>query len=205
MAGSKTNGPGPRRYPKGERRREEIIAVAAEVYADAGYQGASLREIAKRIGMTHAGLLYHFPSREALLTAVLERRDEQDAEREDLRGPATLGALGHLVELAGYNQRHSAIVELYVRLAAEAIAEEHPAHDYFTRHYARARKLAFSSFAALSEAGQLRPGVDPKTAAVTFIALMDGLQVQWLTSPEEVDLAGPLRFLLEHLLTVPLG
>jgi hypothetical protein len=29
--------------------------------------------------------------------------------------------------------------------------------------------------------------------------------VQWLTSPDEVDLVGPLRFLLEHLLTVPLS
>jgi AcrR family transcriptional regulator len=203
MADSKTNRAAPRRSPKGERRREEIIAVAAEVYADAGYHGASLRQIAKRIGMTHAGLLYHFPNREALLAAVLERRDEQDSERVELRGPVWLGALGNLLELAEYNQRHPAIVELYVRLAAEAIAMEHPAHDYFTRHYANARTYAYSTFAALSEAGRLRPGVDPQTAAATFIALMDGLQVQWLTSPDEVDLAGPLRFLLEHLLTVP--
>jgi AcrR family transcriptional regulator len=205
MAGSETDRSGPRRYPKGERRREEIIAAAAEVYADAGYHGASLREIAKRIGMTHAGLLYHFPNREALLAAVLERRDEQDAERVELRGPVTFGAVGHLLELAGYNERHPALVELYVRLAAEAIAVEHPAHDYFTQHYAMARTWVYSSFTALSEAGQLRAGVDPETAALTFIALMDGLQVQWLTSPDEVDLVGPLRFLLEHLLTVPLS
>jgi hypothetical protein len=34
---------------------------------------------------------------------------------------------------------------------------------------------------------------------------MDGLQVQWLTTPSEVDLVGSLRFYLENLLTVPLG
>src|SRR5947209_5184540 len=155
MADSRTDRSEPRRSPKGERRREEIIAVAAEVYADAGYHGASLRKIAKRAGMTHAGLLYHFPNREALLAAVLERRDEQDAERVERRGAVSFGALGHLLVLAEYNQRHPAIVELYVRLAAEATAEAHPAHDYFTRHYASARNYAYSSFAALSEAGRL--------------------------------------------------
>jgi hypothetical protein len=34
---------------------------------------------------------------------------------------------------------------------------------------------------------------------------MDGLQVQWLTAPDRVDLVGSLRFYLQSLLTVPLG
>ena len=38
----------------------------------------------------------------------------------------------------------------------------------------------------------------------SFIALMDGLQVQWLTTPDEVDLVGSLRSHLRSLLTVPL-
>jgi AcrR family transcriptional regulator len=189
-------------YAKGRRRREEIITAAADVYADAGYHGASLREIAKRAGTSHAGLLYYFPSREALLAAVLQRRDEQDAARSSVGPdePPGLAALRGMIDLAGHNQRHPGIVELYVRLAAEAIADEHPAHEYFTSHYRIARDYVHRSFAALAEAGQLRAGVDPRVAAVGFIALMDGLQVQWLTNPDEIDLVGPLRFYLQHLL-----
>lgn len=191
-------------YAKGRRRRAEIVAAAAAVYADAGYDGASLREIAKRAGISHAGLIYYFPNREALLAAVLQRRDQEDAARGNTDEPAGLGVLRRLLDLAAHNERHAGIVELYVRLAAEAISDRHPAHDYFTGHYRAAREYARKSFAALADAGLLRAGVDPHTAAVGLIALMDGLQVQWLTNPDEVDLVGPLRFYLRHLLTAPL-
>ncbi|MCP2163417.1 TetR/AcrR family transcriptional regulator [Goodfellowiella coeruleoviolacea] len=191
-------------YLKGRIRREDIITAAATAYAEAGYQGSSLREIAKRVGISHAGLLYHFPTKEALLAAVLERRDAEDAEREQLAAPPGLAVLRHFVALAEHNVRHPGIVDLYTRLAAEAVAADHPAHEYFERHYRIARENVLRSFQALAANGELRPGVDPHAAALTFIALMDGLQVQWLTTPDEVDLVGSLRFYLSTLLTVPL-
>ena len=128
-------------YLKGRIRREDIITTAAAVYAEAGYHGSSLREIARRVGITHAGLLYYFPTKESLLTAVLERRDAEDAEREQLSAPPGLEALRHLVALAEHNVRHPGIVDLYARLAAEAVAADHPAHDYFERHYRLARDV----------------------------------------------------------------
>ena len=48
--------------------------------------------------------------------------------------------------------------------------------------------------------GELRPDVDCAAAARTLIALMDGLQVQWLLRPDEVDIAGDLRRCLQPLL-----
>ncbi|GAB3357646.1 TetR/AcrR family transcriptional regulator [Amycolatopsis echigonensis] len=191
-------------YLKGRIRRDDIVSAAAAVYGEAGYHGSSLREIAKRAGITHAGLLYHFPTKEALLAAVLERRDAEDAVREQLNIPPGLDVLRHFLALAEHNVRHRGIVDLYSRLAAEAISEDHPAHAYFARHYREARDSIAQSFRALAETGELRPGVDPDLAALTFIALMDGLQVQWLTTPTHVDVIGSLRLSLETLLTVPL-
>jgi AcrR family transcriptional regulator len=191
-------------YLKGRIRREDIITAAVAVYGEAGYHGSSLREIAKRAGITHAGLLYYFPTKEALLAAVLERRDAEDAEREQLQATPGVDVLRHFLALAEHNVRHPGIVDLYSRLAAEAVAADHPAHDYFVRHYRAAREGVVGSFQALADRGELRPGVDPAAAALTFIALMDGLQVQWLTTPDEVDLVGSLRFYLGSLLTVPL-
>jgi AcrR family transcriptional regulator len=191
-------------YLKGRIRREDIIAAARAVYAEAGYHGSSLREIAKRAAITHAGLLYYFPTKEALLAAVLERRDAEDAERQHLDAPPGLDVLRRLVALAGHNVRHPGIVDLYVRLAAEAVGPDHPAHAYFERHYRMARELTVRSFRVLAARGELRSGVDPELAALGFIALMDGLQVQWLTMPDEVDLVGSLKAHLQSLLTVPL-
>jgi AcrR family transcriptional regulator len=189
-------------YRKGRIRREDIITAAIEVYAEAGYHGSSLREIAKRAGITHAGLLYYFPTKEALLAAVLERRDAVDAERERLSIPPGLDVLRHLIALAEHNARHPGIVDLYVRLAAEAVAPDHPAHAYFERHYRHARDCTCRSFRAMAERGELRDAVDPAYAALTFIALMDGLQVQWLTTPD-LDMVGALRSYLQSIVTVP--
>ncbi|MEU4668069.1 TetR/AcrR family transcriptional regulator [Amycolatopsis sp. NPDC023774] len=192
-------------YLKGRIRREDIISAAAVVYGEAGYHGSSLREIAKRVGISHAGLLYYFPTKEALLAAVLERRDAEDSEREQLTVPPGLEVLRHFVALAEHNVRHPGIVDLYSRLAAEAVAPDHPAHGYFEQHYRQARESVIGSFRLLATTGELREGVDPDFAALTFIALMDGLQVQWLTTPGDVDLVGSLRFYLRTLLTVPLA
>ncbi|MGW4057832.1 TetR/AcrR family transcriptional regulator [Amycolatopsis sp. NPDC004747] len=191
-------------YLKGRIRREDIITAAAAAYGELGYHGSSLREIAKRVGISHAGLLYYFPTKEALLAAVLERRDAEDSERERLTVPPGLEVLRHFVALAEHNVRHPGIVDLYSRLAAEAVAPDHPAHEYFVRHYRAARDGVHESFRALAARGELREGVEPALAAWTFIALMDGLQVQWLTVPGDVDLVGSLRFYLQNLLTVPL-
>ena len=191
-------------YLKGRIRREDIITAAAAAYGELGYHGSSLRAIAKRVGISHAGLLYHFPTKEALLAAVLERRDAEDSEREQLTVPPGLDVLRHFVALAEHNVRHPGIVDLYSRLAAEAVAPEHPAHEYFVRHYRAARDGVHESFAALAARGELRADVEPGMAALTFIALMDGLQVQWLTTPGDVDLVGSLRCYLQNVLTVPL-
>jgi hypothetical protein len=139
-----------------------------------------------------------------VLAAVLERRDAEDAEREQLAEPPGLDALRRFLALAAHNVQHRPIVDLYARLAAEAVAPGHPAHAYFERHYEQARAYAQASFGVLAERGELRPGVDPDQAAVVFIALMDGLQVQWLTTPDAVDLLGALRGYLDGILVVAL-
>ncbi|MEU7909134.1 TetR/AcrR family transcriptional regulator [Actinoplanes sp. NPDC049118] len=191
-------------YLKGRIRREDIITTAVGVYAEAGYHASSLREIARRVGITHAGLLYYFPTKEALLGAVLERRDAEDTERGHLAVPPGLPALRRLIALAGYHVRHPGIVDVYSRLAAEAVSDDHPAHDYFERHYATARRYAVDSFKVLAERGELRAGVDPEYAGLNLVALMDGLQVRWLSNGSALDLVGALRFYLQDLLTVPL-
>ncbi len=52
--------------------RETIRAVALELFSTKGFEQTSLREIAERVGLTKASLYYHYPSKQALLLAVLE-------------------------------------------------------------------------------------------------------------------------------------
>lgn len=58
--------------PKASRRREELLHVAAAVFAERGYHGASMREIAERWGVRPAALYYYFPSKAQILEAICQ-------------------------------------------------------------------------------------------------------------------------------------
>lgn len=52
--------------------RETIREVALELFSTRGFDQTSLREIAERVGLTKASLYYHYPSKQALLTAIVD-------------------------------------------------------------------------------------------------------------------------------------
>ncbi len=58
--------------PRWERRYREILGVAATAFAEKGYLGASIKDIADRLGVRQASLYYYFPSKEATLAAICE-------------------------------------------------------------------------------------------------------------------------------------
>lgn len=192
-------------YAKGRATRQEIIRTAILVFADVGYHGASLRDIAARAGMSHPGLLHHFPNKAALLEAVLEYRDavDQEAIREDLaRGGDEFDALVRVVER---NRLRRPLVELFAGLSTEATSPDHPAHAFFQRRYTRLVADQATHLRERAARGGLAPGVDPEQAARTVVALMDGLQVQWLLSLERpdadrVDMAADLKAYLTLIL-----
>jgi AcrR family transcriptional regulator len=58
---------------RGLQTADRILNAAEELFAEQGYAGTSLREVADRVGLRIPSLYNHFPSKDALYTAVLER------------------------------------------------------------------------------------------------------------------------------------
>ena len=56
--------------------RDRVLQVAQALFAERGYRGTSLRDIAKRIGIKAPSLLHHFPSKQQLYLAVLDKMFE---------------------------------------------------------------------------------------------------------------------------------
>ncbi|MYT70948.1 MULTISPECIES: TetR/AcrR family transcriptional regulator [unclassified Streptomyces] len=180
------------RSARSGERRAEILRAALEVIAERGYRGASLAAVAERVGLTQQGLLHHFPSKEALLVAVLEERDQWDAVPDS---QWRLDLLGSLVE---YNAMRPGIVQTFSALLGESVTEGHPARAFFTERYAGVRE-AMAQVLRVEYGERLPGGLTPERAAPLLVAVMDGLQYQWLLDPESVDMPGAFRDFLELL------
>lgn len=173
-------------------RRAEIVRAALEVIAERGYRGASLAAVAERVGLTQQGLLHYFPTKDTLLVAVLEERDKWDAV------PVGQWRTDLLAALVEYNAMRPGIIQTFSALLGESVTEGHPARGYFTERYAQVR----TNMAAVlrAEYGDRLPnGLTPERTAPLLVAVMDGLQYQWLLDPESVDMPGAFRDFLTLL------
>ncbi|MFB7515268.1 TetR/AcrR family transcriptional regulator [Streptomyces sp. NPDC056144] len=180
---------------KSEERRAEILRAALEVIAERGYRGATLGSVAERVGLTQQGLLHYFPTKEALLVAVLEERDRWDTSGARNAESWRLDLLDSLVE---YNAMRPGIVQTFSALLGESVTDGHPARDFFTERYAQVR-ANMAEVLRLEFGERLPGGLTPERAAPLLTAVMDGLQYQWLLDPSAVDMPEAFRDFLRLL------
>lgn len=181
-------------YAKGTAKREEILDVALEVVAEHGCRGATNREIAKRAGLTQAGLKHYFGTREDLYLAVLQARDRRDDERYFAPAQTFEGFL----DIIAHNAEVPGLVQLYVEFAAEASIGLHPAHDFFTERYAWVRQRLAQAVRTAQASGEFGTEVDVEAVTDIIIAAADGLQQQWLLD-RSIDMVGRLRRLWDGI------
>ena len=197
----------PSSYVRGDTAKRRILDVAMEEFAERGYWGASLMEIARRSQLSKPGLLHHFPSKQALLAAVTVERDLRDrygmgvADIFALRGLRILDMLDRLVER---NAERPGLVQLSHVLAAESVGGDHPAAEHSRRHFTDARRLVRTALEAGAEDGELRPGIDCAQLA-TQTDLIGAARAA--AEPEAVDMVAVFhaytRDLRERVRAVP--
>jgi len=98
--------------PKGQRARTQILATAETLFAERGFHGASMRDLADAAGLPLATLVYHFARKEQLYAAVLSAIAAQLDERlEAITAPRS-------------TSEHAAAVEAFIELLAAWAAAE---------------------------------------------------------------------------------
>ncbi|MDL4816330.1 TetR/AcrR family transcriptional regulator [Actinomadura opuntiae] len=188
-------------YAKSATVRRRVVEACVEAFARTGFYGVTMKDVAKRAGISYTGLLHHFPAKEDLLLAVLEFRTEQSTrllEAAGGRDPAgrPLEALRGMLAVTADNALNPGLLELHCVIAGEATSPDHPAHAYYTDRYRSLRAFYTTVFTALAERGELRSPLAPATLATMTIALRNGLQNQWLHDRDGVDVEGSLRAFL---------
>jgi len=177
------------RYKKSEISIAHIVEATMRVLARQGYARTSLMDIANEVGMSKGAVHYHFPTKEALITQVLQHAVDAVAERT------------RKVWMAGENPLmavRSALRELWavrsslsddVKVVADLLAQS--MHDANLRQpLASYYRIAFSQVEEQLRAAQalgLRPKVDAAFLPRIMHALLDGFALQKMVDPESIS------------------
>lgn len=156
----------------GADRRQQILEVAAEIFADQGYKGATTREIAEKARVNEAIIFRHFPSKEDLYWGVIEEmlshggRSHRELD-ERLDQSADLRQL--LFTLASEMlQRDTRLA----RLSLYSALENHKLSQRFFRTYvAKYYEMLAEHLRKRMEKGELRR-MDPLLAARGFLGMI---------------------------------
>lgn len=175
--------PEARRYDtllaKGEDRKQLILAVAQRLLTRNGWRSTTLAQIASEAGVTPAGLLHHFESKEQLLHAVLDARDHDDESHSDRTGDL----LAQIVQVADRFSRAPELVGTFSVLLVENILPDAPLHDRMLARHRDAIDIVADAIRRGQAEGSYRTDIDPAVKAVEIVAFTHGMETTWLLDP----------------------
>lgn len=161
---------------KGEDRRARIVGVAQRMLTSNGWRSTSLAAIAREAGVSPAGLLHHFASKEALLHAVLDARDADDAVNADLGGDLIV-EIGRVADRIG---RAPELVGTFVVMLVENLGPDAPLHDRLLDRWRIAVGIVADMLRQGQGSGRYRGDFDADVRAVEIVAFINGMEISWL-------------------------
>jgi AcrR family transcriptional regulator len=186
-------------------KREQILKAAIEIFGNKGSTNGTLADVAEQVGITHAGVLHHFGSKQKLLLEVLAYRDRDDvaglAQKHIPGGPELFL---HLVRTAFTNEKRPGIVQAYTVLSAESVTDEHPSRPFFEERYTTLRREVTAAFHELCAQEGVRDPDSVAAASAAILAVMDGLQLQWLLHPGAIELGATSEFAIRAIVNAVL-
>ncbi|USX50461.1 ScbR family autoregulator-binding transcription factor [Lentzea sp. HUAS12] len=179
--------------------REAILHAAAEEFDRLGYERTSLTAVLARAGLTKGAFYFHFPSKEAVADALVERQSELwTGLRESwrLRGLDPLSTL------------HGMFTESADRIAADVVlragvrlnADREVGYPGVPSSHVLWEKLVATYVAEAGERGHLRAGADPEAVARTLCSAALGSRLISSATTACTDFPARIREVLAHVL-----
>jgi len=182
------------RQQRGQRRRQQIIDAAVELFATRGYRGTDIAEVAERVGITATGLMYYFGTKERLLHEAVAAKDRADAidNYDDI-------SLADFRNVGRHDVQNALLTRLFVRLGIESSDPDHPLHDYFIERYEQVRGFYQEVLERDRDLGKIGADVDLRQVATELLSTLLGAQIQWVADPDRIDLAAVMDAYVEQL------
>ncbi len=173
---SKTKHPSPQRHPptrtSGHERQASLISAAASLFAANGFTGTTTKEIAKAAGVSEALLFKHFPTKQALYSAILAEKAQYSGLREAVEEAAKRQDDARLFTLlASYRIRKGADPTLLRLLLFSALEGHELSNIFFQKQYRVFHDLLAGYIRRRIDDGAFRP-VDPLLTARAFFGII---------------------------------
>jgi AcrR family transcriptional regulator len=155
-------------------RREKIVDAALAVLTRDGPAALSTPALCREAGISTGALYTHFPSKDAVLTAIAERTVRRRQEEFDFHDAREMSA--RVTELATISREPTEISKIRIDLQIFLSGQNDEWIASVFRQYAEGRELE-RSLARLVRVGELRSDLDPAAAAVAINGLIAGLRI----------------------------
>jgi AcrR family transcriptional regulator len=174
---------------RGVERRQALIEAAMELWAEKGWRGTGIAAVAERAGVTDAGLLHHFGTKENFLLEVIAALDLHEIERHTEWGPPQgLDLLRRMPDMVRNYRNDPGLWKLHHTLQAENLDPDSPAYGYYVDRHSYLRHQWAKAIRVGQERGEIRPDTDPDLVAVEILAFLQGMVLHNVHGPADVDL-----------------
>lgn len=188
--------PNPRRG--GPDRWPELVTAAAELFAERGYEGTSLRDVAERMGMLKGSLYHYINAKSDLLVHVLREAHERGVKSLSAIAAGDGPAIERLEALVGAHARYVCTETVFTASFLEAHRYLAPARAQEFVAAERAYRLAVEGLIARGQAeGSLRADLDPKVAALCLLGFLNSLH-DWVSPARRLS----VRRICDHAIAM---
>lgn len=166
-------------FAKGEDRKQRILVVAQRLLTQNGWRSTTLGQIAREAGVTPAGLLHHFESKEQLLHAVLDARDADDDANANMSGDI----VEEIQKAADRFTRSPHLIGMFAVILIENLDPEAALHKRVLNRYRAAVEVVADGIRRGQRSGRYRSDLDPDIKAAEVVAFLNGMETSWLLDP----------------------
>jgi AcrR family transcriptional regulator len=186
-------------------RRVDVLRAVANLIAEHGIDGMSMRQVADAAGLSTGTINYYFRNKQTLIAAAMDYVYSLPADRDAHRNKPALEQIRNAISIFSFTtEGHRRWWRFWLEYAARA-ARDQDLMDSHDERYTRQRRY----FRALIDAGredrELRPDIDVDETVDTLLALIDGLATHQIINSRSVNPARAAHLLERFLesLTAP--
>ena len=189
---------------QGAKTRAELIAAGIEVFAERGYHGATMEDIAAAARTTRGALYWHFEDKEdflvALLEGIIKRRAREKIDETPLEGSALELLVTSFIGYADANFRMPWFNRLIILVGLDAenigprirnlMRQALAPNRYFLARYIRYGQ----------QTGEFREDIDADQAGEVLAIFRVGLVASWYMDPDAFDVRRTARAFIQTLI-----